>query len=83
VQVLMTAFLERETLSGIILTTVLCIFYYFVQWTNKCTINWQIITIFLHILTLMCHLQGVHSSDIQHRCLLRPDECELQQLSHR
>jgi len=25
-----------------ILTLVLCIFYYFVQWTNKCTINWQI-----------------------------------------
>jgi hypothetical protein len=33
----------------IILTPVLWIFYYFVQWTNKCTFNWRI-TILLLIL---------------------------------
>jgi len=39
----------------IILTLVPCIFYYFVQWTNKCTINWQIIVLLLHVSTLLCH----------------------------
>ena len=34
---------------------------FFVQWTNKCTINWQIIILLLHVLTLLCHLQGARS----------------------
>ena len=39
----------------IILTLLPCTFYYFVQWTNKCTINWQIIILLLHVSTLLCH----------------------------
>jgi len=26
--------------------------------TNGCTINWQIITLLLHVSTLFCHPQG-------------------------
>jgi hypothetical protein len=33
-------------------------FFNFLQWNNKCTINWQIITLLLHASTLLCHLQG-------------------------
>jgi hypothetical protein len=40
--------------------TVPCIFYYFIQWTNKCAMNWQIIILLLHVSTLLCHLQGAH-----------------------
>jgi hypothetical protein len=47
-------------------THVQCIFYNFIQWTNKCTINWQIIVLLfiillLHVSTLLCHLQGTRS----------------------
>jgi len=34
---------------------------FFVQWTNKCTFNWQIIILLLHVSTLLCHLQGARS----------------------
>jgi len=33
----------------------------FCTMTNKCTINWQIITLHLHVSTLLCHPQGVRS----------------------
>jgi len=36
-------------------------FLYFVQWNNKCTISWQIITLLLHVSTLLSHSQGVRS----------------------
>ena len=36
-------------------------FFYFLQWTNKRTINWQFIIIPLHVSTLMCHLQAARS----------------------
>jgi len=39
-------------------------FYYFVQWTNKCKINWQFIILLLHVSTLLCHLQGARSQYI-------------------
>ena len=32
--------------------------FFFVQWTNKCTTILQIITLLLHVSTLLCHLQG-------------------------
>jgi hypothetical protein len=34
---------------------------YFVQWANKCTINWQSILLLLHVATLLCHLHGACS----------------------
>jgi len=34
------------------------IFFLFCTMTNKCTINWQIITL-LHVLTLSCHLSSL------------------------
>jgi len=33
----------------------------FCTMTNKSTINWQIITLLLHVSTLLCYLQGVRS----------------------
>jgi len=36
------------------------LFYYFLQWTNKCTIISQIITL-VRVSTLSCHPQGAHS----------------------
>jgi len=48
-------------LSLVILTPVPCIFYYFVQWTNQCTINWQIIILLLHVSTLLCYPQRARS----------------------
>ena len=29
-------------------------YHYFVQWTNRCTSNWQIVTLLPHVSTLMC-----------------------------
>jgi hypothetical protein len=43
-----------------ILILVPCIFYYFVQWTNNCTINWQFIILLVHVSTLFCYPQGAH-----------------------
>jgi hypothetical protein len=59
--------LKLNKVYYIILTLVLCFFYYFVQWTNKCAINWQIIILLLHVLTLLCHLQGAHSTVLSYR----------------
>jgi hypothetical protein len=53
-----------------ILTPVPFIFCNFVQWTNKCTINWQIYytapyyILLLHVSTLLHHPQGVRSQYI-------------------
>ena len=35
--------------------------FYYVEWTNKCTIKWQIIMLPLHVLTLLRHPQGACS----------------------
>jgi len=35
--------------------------FYFVQWTNICTINWLIIILLPHVSTLLCRLQGARS----------------------
>jgi len=40
----------------------LCLkFYLFCTLTKQCTINWQIITLLLHVSTLLCHPQWVRS----------------------
>ena len=50
-------FLINETIVLLYFTLTLapCIFYYFVQWTNKCTINWQFIILLLHVSALLYH----------------------------
>jgi hypothetical protein len=35
--------------------------FLFCTLTNKCTINWQIITLLLHVSTLLCYPQGARS----------------------
>ena len=52
---------QNEAAHFFILIPVPCIFL-FCTMTNKCTINWQIITLLLHVSTLLCHPQGARSS---------------------
>jgi len=50
-----------------ILKKTMCIYFFltlFCTMTNKCMINWQIITLLLHVVTLLCHPQGARSSTL-------------------
>ena len=49
--------LKAQTSKLLILKPVTCIFLLFCTISNKCTINWQIITLLLHVSTLLCNLR--------------------------
>jgi hypothetical protein len=52
--------LKHEILPNIVCKTNSCDFFLFCTMTNKCTINWQIITL-PHVSTLLCHPQEARS----------------------